>query len=133
VSAIHALSLIADLFFSMQVEEAARHLGFLVGTVSTPDKAISALGQGRYRLFIMDLTAAGDRVTEVLLAAKAAPYPVAVLAFGPHADHEAHQAAGAADADLVVPKSQFSQDLAKFMIACLDRHRGSVVERGEDA
>lgn len=125
-----ALSLIADLSFSVQVEDIAHRLGFRVATVSTPDKAISALRQGRASFFIVDLTAAGDRVAEVVRAAKAAPYPVAVLAFGPHADRKAQRAALDAGADLVVPKSQFSRDLAQLMIACLDKHRESQAQEG---
>jgi DNA-binding NarL/FixJ family response regulator len=120
-----ALSLIADLIFSVQVEDAAKRLGFRVATVSTPDKAIVALKQGRASFFVLDLTAAGDQVAEVVKAAKAAPYPVAVLAFGPHEDCEAQQVAQAAGADLVVPRSRFSREMAKLMIACLDRHRES--------
>ena len=88
-----ALSLIADLSFSVQVEDAANRLGFRVATVSTPDKAITTLHHGRASLFVMDLTAAGDRAVEVIQAAKTAPYPVAVLAFGPQVNRETHQAA----------------------------------------
>jgi DNA-binding NarL/FixJ family response regulator len=125
-----ALAFIADLVFSVQVEGAANRLGFRVATVSTPDKAISALRQGQAGLFVMDLTAAGDRVAEVVRAAKAAPYPVAVLAFGPGVDRRAHQAAQDAGADLVVSRSQFSHDLAQLMILCLDRHREFEARRG---
>ncbi len=117
-----ALSLIADLFFSVQVEEAANRLGFRVATVSTAEKAINALRQGRASLFIMDLTAADERIAEVIRAAKAAPYPVAVLAFG---SSEAHQVALDAGADVVVPTSQFSHSLTQSMIDCLDKHHES--------
>jgi DNA-binding response OmpR family regulator len=117
-----ALSLIADLFFSVQVEEAANRLGFRVATVSTPEKAINTLRQGRASLFIMDLTAAGERIAEVVRAAKTAPYPVAVLAFGLL---EAQQVALDSGADVVVPKSQFSHGLTQSMIACLDKHHES--------
>jgi len=78
----------------------------------------------------MDLTAAGERVAEVVRAARAAPYPVAVLAFGPAGDRKAHQAARDAGADLVISKSQFSRDLAQLMLACLDRHRESEARGG---
>ena len=128
-----ALSLIADLSFSVQVEDAANRLGFRVATVSTPDKAITTLRHGRASLFVMDLTAAGDRATEVIQAAEAAPYPVAVLAFGPQVDREAYQAALDAGADLVVPQSQFSRNLAQLMIACLDKHRESQARAGTGA
>jgi DNA-binding response OmpR family regulator len=125
MSDVIALSLIADLSFSVQVEDAAKRLGFRVATVSTPDKAVAALKQGRASLLVMDLTAAADRVAEVVKAAKAAPYPVAVLAFGPHMDREAQQVALVAGADLVVPKSRFSREMAQLILACLDRHRES--------
>ncbi len=120
-----ALSLIADLSFSVQVEGAANRLGFRVATVSTPTKAIAALRQGRASFFVVDLAAAGDRVAEIVRAAKAAPHPVAVLAFGPQADREAQQAAQDAGADLVISRGQFSRDLSQLMIACLDKHRES--------
>jgi len=123
-----ALSLIADLLFSVQVEDAARRLGFRVATVSMPDKAIAALRQGRASLFILDLTAAGDQVTEVVRAARTAPYPVAILAFGPQADRQAQQAALDAGADLAVAKSRFSRDPTRFMILCLDKHREAQVQ-----
>lgn len=125
MSDVTALSLIAELSFSVQVEDAAKRLGFRVATVSTPDKAVVALKQGRASLFVMDLTAVGGRVAEVVEAAKAAPYPVAVLAFGPHVDREAQQVALVAGADLVVPKSRFSREMAQLMLSCLDRHRES--------
>ncbi len=118
-----ALSLIADLTFSVRVEEAANRLGFRVATVSTPDKAITTLRHGRASLFVMDVTVAGDRTAEVVRAAKTAPYPVAVLAFGHGVGSEAQRAAQEGGADLVVSKSHFDRDLAQFMIACLDKHR----------
>jgi len=127
-----ALSLIADLLFSVQVEGAANRLGFRVATVSTPDKAIAALRQGRASFFVMDLAAAGERAAEVVRAAKAAPYPVAVLVFGPRENHKAHRAARDAGADMVISKHQFSQNLAQFMIACLDRHRESRAQEKTD-
>ena len=110
-----ALSLIADLVFSVQVEETANRLGF---RVSTPDNAISALRQGRARLFVMDLAAAGDRLAEV------------AQVFGPHIEREAHQADQGTGVDLVVSKSRFSGELAQLMITCLDRHRESVAGQG---
>jgi DNA-binding response OmpR family regulator len=127
-----ALSLVADLSLSVQVEEAARHLGFRVATVSTPDKAIATLRHGRASFFVMELTVAGDRVGEVVRAAKAAPYPVAVLAFGPQTEVQAHQAAVDAGADLVVPTGEFNRQPAQSMIACLDRHRESQARSGQD-
>jgi DNA-binding response OmpR family regulator len=127
-----ALSLIADLLFSVQVEEAANRLGFRVSTVSTPDNAISALRQGRASLLVIDLTAAGHRAAEVVRAARAAPYPVAVLAFGPHVDRKMHQAAQDAGADLVVSRNRFSRELSQLMMTCLDRHRESASKEGGD-
>lgn len=114
-----ALSLIADLAFSVQVEETANRLGFRVATVSSPQKAINALGQGRASLFVMDLAAAGDRAGEVMRAARTAPYPVAVLAFGSGAALEN------IEADLAVSPSAFSQNMGHYLIACLDKHRES--------
>ena len=125
-----ALSLIADLSFSVQVEDAAHRLGFRVATVSTPDKAIATLRHGRASLFVMDMSAAGDRVGEVVRAAQTAPYPVAVLVFGPQADLETHQAVLEAGADLVVSRSRFNRELAPCMIACLDKHRESQARAG---
>lgn len=118
-----ALALIADVSFSVRVEGAANRLGFRVATVSQPDKAIVALRHGRASFFIVDLTAAGDRLAEIVRAAKAAPYPVAVLVFGPEADRQAQQIARDAGADLVVSRRQFSRDPVRQMIACLDKHR----------
>jgi DNA-binding response OmpR family regulator len=118
-----ALALMADVSFSVQVEDAANRLGFRVATVSRPDKAIVALRHGRASFFIVDLAAAGDRLAEVVRAAKDAPYPVAVLAFGPETDRQAQQMAHDAGADLVVSQSQFSRDPAQQIIACLDKHR----------
>lgn len=70
-----SLSLIAALLFSVQVKDAANRLGFRVVTVWRPDKAIATLRQGRASLFVMDLTAVGDQVAEVVRAARAAPCP----------------------------------------------------------
>ena len=126
-----ALSLIADLGFSVRIEDAANRLGFRVATVSTPEKAIGTLKQGRASLFIMDLTAAGARAAEIVTAARNAPYPVAVLVFGPGTDLQAQQVAQETGADLVVDTSEFSSEISRWLIACLDRHRETrTPERG---
>jgi len=125
-----ALSLIADIVLAVQVEEAANRLGFRVATVSTPEKAIATLKQGRASLLILDTSAAEGRVAGVVQAAQNAPYPVAVLAFGPQADPNGLQAARAAGADVVVSSEAFGREMGPLLIACLDRHREAAARRG---
>jgi hypothetical protein len=116
-----ALALIADLAFSVRVEEVANRLGFRVATVSSPEKAVGALRQGRASLFVIDLAAAGERAGEVIRAAKAAPYPVAVLAFGPGAELAPLES----EIDLAVSTDEFHRNPGRWLITCLDSHRES--------
>jgi DNA-binding response OmpR family regulator len=108
----HILALINDLFFGVRVEEVARRHGYGVRTVPNAAAFGEALGAERPALAIVSL-GEGDPAIDVIREASHAGIPV--LAFGPHVDVEAHQAAHDAGARTSVTNSQLVRELAALI------------------
>ena len=104
------LLLVDDLFFSVQLENAARAVG--LEPVNGPGpKTGETLGDADLRLVVLDLALWAQPWSKALAEVRAARPDVAVLAYGPHVDVETRRAAQAQGATRVVTKQQLVADL----------------------
>lgn len=106
------LALVTNLMFSTRIGELASTMGGLVTLVSSNEELVKKL-EINPSLIILDLTAVQPGWKEVVAKAKEAGVPV--LAYGPHVDVEAFEAAKAAGCDEVVANSKFSIDLPNIL------------------
>lgn len=105
-----ALLLVDDLFFSVQLENAARAVG--LEPLSGPGpKTPDALADTEVRLVVLDLALWAKPWADVLAQVRAARPEVPVLAYGPHVDVTTRRAAQAQGATRVVTKQQLVADL----------------------
>lgn len=105
-----ALLLVDDLFFSVQLETAARIVG-LEPLAGPGPGMVKALADPDLRLVVLDLAVRARPWAEVLAEVRAAREDVPVVAYSPHVDVEARRAAEAAGATRVVTKRQLVTDL----------------------
>ncbi len=105
-----ALLLADDLFFSVQLETAARAVGLEPLAGPGPGMAAS-LADPDLRLVVLDLAVRARPWADLLAEVRAARPGVPVVAYGPHVDVEARRAAEAAGATRVVTKRQLVTDL----------------------
>jgi DNA-binding NarL/FixJ family response regulator len=113
------VALITDLFFVTKVKGTADALGVALIVGRSAADLVSAAKAGA-RLAIVDMNAAGADAVEAIRACKAAAPDCFVVAYLSHVQRELGEAAKAAGADLVMPRSKFSQDLPGL----LQRHAG---------
>jgi ActR/RegA family two-component response regulator len=83
------LALAPDLFFGSRLGDAAGALGLGFERVSSPEALLAALDRSRPRLVVVDLAAGVQHLPRVATAAAEAR----LLAFGPHVNVQARQAA----------------------------------------
>ena len=104
------LLLVDDLFFSVQLENAARAVG--LEPVNGPGPKLAAtLADADLRLVVLDLALWAQPWAQALAQVRAARPDVPVLAYGPHVDVETRRAAQAQGATRVVTKQQLVADL----------------------
>lgn len=104
------LLLVEDLFFSVQLENAARAVG-LVPLNGPGPKMGEVLADADLRLVVLDLALWSQPWPKALAEVRAARPTVPVLAYGPHVDVETRRAAQAQGATRVVTKQQLVADL----------------------
>lgn len=106
------LGWVPNLMFSTRIGEVASTLGGLVTLVSSNEELEEKLDI-HPSLIILDLTAVEPGWKEAVAKAKAAGVPV--LAYGPHVDVEALEAATEAGCDEVFANSKFRIDLPNIL------------------
>jgi CheY-like chemotaxis protein len=106
------LLLSRDLIFTSKITGTARELGYRVLSAGNAALAAAMIDQWRPKVVFVDLTA-GDLVSvPALLAYRQAAGPdTPFVAFGPHVDAAALDAARAAGCDPVLPRSKFTAEL----------------------
>ncbi len=104
----HVLALVEDLFFLVQIQDAARRAGCSIEFVRSPVE-VAKSRENSPQLLIVDLNAAALSPLEAIAAAKTAG--IEVLAFVPHVNVELKQRALDAGAGRVVARSNFIQHL----------------------
>lgn len=104
------LMLVDDLFFSVQIESAARIVGLTPVAGPGPQMA-ATLADPDLRLVVLDLAVRARPWADLLAEVRAARPNAPVLAYGPHVDVDTRRAAQTAGATRVVTKRQFVADL----------------------
>lgn len=109
------LVVITDLFFGTRIAETGRAAGVPVRSCR-PEQALEAARAQGPALVIVDLTAAGDPAAAIAaLRADALTAAVPIVAFFPHVETARRDAALAAGASLVLPRSAFNARLATLL------------------
>jgi CheY-like chemotaxis protein len=105
--------LVPDLMFGTQIEGVLERLGYEAELVGDADALARRAREAAPALVLVDLAARGVDVPAAIRALKAdaATQGIPVVAFGPHLDAAAQEAARAAGADAVVANSKLAFDL----------------------
>ncbi len=98
-----------DLFFSVKIRDTLLHLGYETQVARSEEDFARKLAASAPVLAMVDTATAGVAWERVIAQAKTAGLPT--LAFGPHVDLEAQQAARRAGADRVISNSKLAKDL----------------------
>lgn len=110
------LLLSRDLIFTSKVTGTARALGHRVLTAGSAAQAAGLIEQDRPRVVFVDLTIGAEAGLPALTALRAAAGPgVPFVAFGPHVEVAALDAARAAGCEEVMPRGRFSAELPEII------------------
>jgi DNA-binding NarL/FixJ family response regulator len=112
------VALMDDLFFQMKLAETARHLGVEVKVAATAD-ALPPLLDPTPKLLIVDLNSRSQPIAAIERL-RAAKNGVRVVGFLSHVQTELAAQARAAGCDEVMPRSEFTQNLAAILAAAKD-------------
>lgn len=105
---------ITDLFFQAKVSQAASGAGVRLRIVSSLYKFFPELEQNP-SLVIVDLNAEGISPTTLIVQVKQRKPQLPLLAYASHTQTELFERARKAGADRVLPRSQFSRQLAEIL------------------
>jgi CheY-like chemotaxis protein len=115
VSARRVLSVVPDLFFATRIATVAQSLGVEL-VAGEPATAAARAAETRPDLIVVDLHAAGDPVAAIrAIRADPATRALRIVGFHSHVNEAIRDAALAAGADLVLPRSQFTVRLAALL------------------
>jgi CheY-like chemotaxis protein len=108
-----ALVLVDDLIFQSKLSETARHVGIALQFVSSGDALIAAAAVAP-RLIVVDLNARQNPLGAIEQL-RAAGNPAPIIAFLSHVQTELAERARAAGCQQVLPRSQFTANLATIL------------------
>jgi len=108
------VALVDDLFFQAKILETAKHLGITVHTCTTGDALLAELAKEAPKLVIVDLNARGAPLHAIERLCATAP-GLPLIAFLSHVQADLAQKARAAGCTQVMPRSQFTRDLATIL------------------
>lgn len=109
-----AAALITDLFFVSKVKGTADVLGVPLKVVRSVEALLAEVKAGADTL-IIDMNASGIDPAEAIRSCKALEPVPRVIAYLSHVQTDLLEAARAAGADLVLPRSRFSADLPDLL------------------
>ena len=109
------LAFVDDLFFQAKILETAKQAGVEVRTFSTPEALLAEIKKQAPQLVIVDLNAHNKPVEAIESVRFIAP-DVPVIAFLSHVQAELAQRASAAGSSRVMPRSQFTRELATILV-----------------
>ena len=112
------VGLMDDLFFQMKVAETAKHLG-LEFKVAANDEVLSTMLEPPTKLVIVDLNAKSDPVATIARV-RATQKQLPVISFLSHVQTELAAQAKAAGSTEVMPRSVFTQNLARILETAKD-------------
>jgi DNA-binding NarL/FixJ family response regulator len=108
------IALVDDLFFQAKMLETAKHLGVELRVCVTPEALVAEATKNTTRLAIVDLNARAKPLEAIVRMQATAP-GVPVVAFLSHVQAELAEAARAAGCREVMPRSQFTRNLATIL------------------
>ena len=112
------VALMDDLFFQMKVAETAKHLG-LDFKVAANGEVLAGMLEPPTRLVLVDLNSTSEPVATIARL-RATQKLLPVVAFLSHVQTELAAQAKAAGCTEVLPRSVFTQNLAKILAAAKD-------------
>lgn len=108
------LALVDDLFFQAKIMETARHAGVDLRVCGTAEALLNEVAQRSPKLILVDLNAR-SRPVESLAQIESAARGAQIIAFLSHVQTDLAAQARAAGCSAVMPRSQFSRDLATIL------------------
>lgn len=108
------LALMDDLFFQSKILETAKHVGVQVRTCTTTEALLQEIAKEAPNLVVVDLNARSEPLKAIERVRKGAP-DLPVIAFLSHVQTELAKQAQAAGASEVMPRSQFTRELATIL------------------
>lgn len=108
------LALVDDLIFQAKMQETARLVGVELRACSTADALLSEVAKSTPKLIIIDLNARNDPMSLIERMQAASP-DIPLIAFLSHVQAELAERARAAGCRNVMPRSQFTRDLATIL------------------
>lgn len=108
------VALIDDLFFKAKLLETARQLGVEVCVCTTPEALVAEAVREAPRLVVVDLNARKSPL-EAIERLQTAARGVPLVAFLSHVQVDLAERARAAGCNEVMPRSQFTRDLATIL------------------
>lgn len=113
------LAAVDDMFFAAKIAETAKGLGVPLVFARDAADVLDKVRAQRPSLLIIDLNSTACRPVESIRALKADPHTegIRILGFVSHVQVALKEAAVAAGADAVLPRSAFSQNLPALLVA----------------
>jgi DNA-binding NarL/FixJ family response regulator len=112
------VAMMDDLFFQMKVAETAKHLGLELKVATNGDALLSLL-EPAPKLVIVDLNSRSQPLAAIERV-RAAQKALRVIGFLSHVQRDLAAQAQAAGCDEVMPRSDFTQNLAAILSAAKD-------------
>ncbi|HWG57652.1 MAG TPA: hypothetical protein VN661_01245 [Candidatus Acidoferrales bacterium] len=109
-----ALALVDDIFFQARILETARQLGVEMRACSTAEALLAAVAVSAPRLVVVDLNARGNPIGAIEQMQSQAPQ-IPLIAFLSHVQTELAERARLAGCRAVMPRSQFTRNLATIL------------------
>lgn len=110
-----ALALVDDLFFQAKLLETAKQLNVQLRTFSTSDALLGEAAKSLPHVVIVDLNARNHPIETISHLHNESPH-LPVVAFLSHVQTELAQRARAAGCASVMPRSQFTRELATILL-----------------
>jgi CheY-like chemotaxis protein len=106
----NAVFLTGDLMFASKVQAAASRTGKRLDVVMSPAALLDRVHAG-IRLVLIDLTAPGLDIRELVPKLKAIAAPPAIVAYAPHVHEQTLVSAAEAGCDTVLTRGQFNAQM----------------------
>ncbi|HTS12151.1 MAG TPA: hypothetical protein VMH00_08550 [Candidatus Limnocylindrales bacterium] len=108
------LALVDDLFFQAKLIETAKHVGVELKTCGTGEALLSEIAKESPSLVIVDLNARSQPIA-ALEGIRSGGVSLPTIAFLSHVQTELADRARAAGCNAVMPRSQFTRELATIL------------------
>lgn len=109
------VALVDDLIFIAKMQETARQVGADLRIVSAGPALVQAAAEDSVKVIVVDLNARSGSL-QALEQLKLAGHQKPTIAFLSHVQIELAERAKALGCDQVMPRSKFTQDLAKILL-----------------